>query len=72
MKEIIGRQSRMLALCESCFWTVSVLDKRKCESTLCPSCHKKSVVLIPLAGNESFVYSFSDKRGLELSFASSK
>lgn len=71
MKEIvIERETRLFALCESCFWSVSILDKRKCNTLLCPLCHKKRVVLIPLATNESFMHSFPDKGGLKLTLRS--
>jgi hypothetical protein len=75
---------RQFALCESCFWSATILystikEKQNSEITtitsadnpsdMCPMCNKDSVVLIPLQDNEAYRMSIGDKRGLEIQFS---
>lgn len=61
---------RQFALCDSCFWTATILDTR--NRIVCPLCDNDSVSLIPLAINELCRLSLSAKSGLELSFSYSE
>jgi hypothetical protein len=75
------RYQRQFALCESCFWSATILyspikEKQNSEITsadnpsdVCPMCNKGSVVLIPLQDNEAYRMSIGDKRGLEIQFS---
>ena len=78
------RYQRQFALCESCFWSATILygaikEKQNNEITpitkadnlseVCPMCNKDSVVLIPLQKDEAYQMSIGDKRGLEIQFS---
>ncbi|MGI8832210.1 MAG: hypothetical protein ACR2IS_06180 [Nitrososphaeraceae archaeon] len=78
------RYQRQFALCESCFWSATILygaikEKQNNEITtitradnpieVCPMCNKDSVVLIPLQKDEAYQMSIGDKRGLEIEFS---
>lgn len=54
-------------LCESCFWTASVLDMTRCGFSCCPSCQEK-VAFMPIASNETYRYNLS-KGNQELHFS---
>ena len=59
----LGR--RRFALCESCFWSATVLYERDVS---CPSCPDSTVSLIPLAKDEEYRLKVSPSAGLELTF----
>lgn len=59
---------RRFALCESCFWSATLLYDRDVS---CPSCPGSSVSLIPLAKDEEYRLKLSPSAGLELSFSRS-
>ena len=76
------RYHRQFALCETCFWSATILygaikEKQNSEITtsayspseVCPICNKDSVVIIPLQENEAYQMSIGDKRGLEIQFS---
>lgn len=64
---IVGKLARKrFALCESCFWSATLLDERDVS---CPSCPGSSVSLIPLAKDEEYRLKVSPSAGLELSFS---
>jgi hypothetical protein len=76
------RYQRQFALCESCFWSATILysaikEKQNSEITtsayspseVCPICNKDSVVIIPLQENEAYQMSIGDNRGLEIQFS---
>jgi hypothetical protein len=79
----VYRYHRQFALCESCFWSATILysalrEKHSEITTItsadnpndvCPICNKDSVVLIPLQENEAYRMSIGDKRGLEIQFS---
>ena len=81
----VYRYHRQFALCESCFWSATILysaikEKQNSEITtitsaslnpsdMCPMCNKNGVVLIPLQENEAYHLSIGDKRGLEIQFS---
>lgn len=57
---------KSFALCESCFWSATLLYERDVS---CPSCPGSSVSLIPLAKDEEYRLKVSPSTGLELSFS---
>ncbi|MEM2139566.1 MAG: hypothetical protein QXJ74_07770 [Nitrososphaera sp.] len=57
---------KRFALCESCFWSATVLAERDVS---CPSCPGSSVSLIPLARDEEYRLKISPSAGLVLSFS---
>ncbi len=61
--------SKKFALCESCFWSATLLAERDIS---CPSCPRSNVSLIPLAKDEEYRLKVSPSAGLELSFSRPK
>lgn len=61
-------QGVSFALCESCYWTASILDSSRCFSS-CLSCAQKRITLMPIASNETYMYNLSEKGNLELYFS---
>lgn len=59
--------ARHFALCESCFWSATILRTNDC--TVCPMCAGDSVSLIPLAIDEQYRIKLGASAGLELSFS---
>jgi hypothetical protein len=62
---------RQFALCESCFWSATILkpnDNSIPGSDSCPVCSKGYVSLIPLAADEVYELKVRPKGGLEMSF----
>lgn len=55
------------ALCESCFWSATILRMK--ERVVCPVCVNASVSLIPLAVDEQYRIKLGTSSGLELSFS---
>ncbi len=55
------------ALCESCFWSATILKMK--EPIACPTCPDSSVSLIPLAADEQYRIDLGSNAGLELSFS---
>ncbi len=70
-----SNNSCQFALCESCFWSATLLDSRQeinivnlCE---CPACSNKNISLIPLAKDEIYKLSLTPKGGLDMTFSKS-
>lgn len=64
---------RIFLLCDQCFWTVTCLNKNYLQETVsknntCPSCNQDQLSSFPVMPNDSFTYSYSKKRGIELNF----
>jgi len=67
---IIGSE-RHFALCESCFWSATVLFGK--DAPACPSCRTEgNVSMIPLARDEEYRVKLSPRAGIEMSFSRSK
>jgi hypothetical protein len=60
-------KKRLFALCESCYWTATVIMKM--ESFQCPLCQSMDVALIPLSSEEKYEYSLEPGQGLQISFS---
>ena len=60
-------RNRRFALCEKCYWTVTIL--KKIETCQCPVCHSDEVALIPLGNDERYEYSLESKQGLQIKFS---
>jgi hypothetical protein len=62
--------TRFFALCESCFWSATVLRTK--DRIFCPLCKEsESLSLIPLGTDESYRLNMSGSSGLEVSFTKS-
>lgn len=64
---------RIFLLCDQCLWTVTCLSKNYLQETLaknnkCPRCNQDQLSSFPVMPNDSFTYSYSKKRGVELNF----
>lgn len=59
--------ARHFALCESCFWSATIL--RMDHDVACPACTDSNVSLIPLAIDELYRIKLGSTAGLELSFS---
>jgi hypothetical protein len=64
-------------LCERCYWCATYLDNNKLldegvddnKSKICPGCYAiDSLTSLPIMNNESFTFSHTAKRGIELEF----
>lgn len=73
MKNLIldnSTSSIHFVLCESCFWSATILKMR--EDSVCPACADSNISFIPLSINESSRLSMSAKSWLEASVSSAK
>ena len=65
-------KERIFLLCDQCFWTVTCLDKTYLNKTVaknrCPRCNQDQLSSFPVMPNDTFTYSYSKKRGIELNF----
>ncbi len=60
--------TRFFALCESCFWSATVLRMK--DKISCPLCKEiRSLSLIPLETDECYRLNMNGSSGLELSFS---
>jgi hypothetical protein len=74
---------RQFALCESCFWSATILNSAQkniriinCAASIgsttinhCPVCSNNNVSLIPLQNDEIYNMNIRSKGGLELRFS---
>jgi hypothetical protein len=69
-------EERIFLLCDQCLWTVTCVDKKYLEELSdisdveysCPLCKKDQLSSFPIAQNDSFRYSYSKGRGIEITF----
>ena len=59
--------NRLFALCESCYWTATILTKM--DSYQCPVCRANQVALIPLSLGEKYEFQFKPNQGLDIKFS---
>jgi predicted RNA-binding Zn-ribbon protein involved in translation (DUF1610 family) len=59
--------NRLFALCESCYWTATILAK--IVTYQCPVCQSKDVALMPLGRDEKYEYSVVPDHGLQVKFS---
>ena len=62
---------REFLICDFCFWAASAISTRRHDIVTCPQC-SATVSRIPLAENESFTFSYDQRRGVELDFATAR
>ena len=67
----LEKLSRQFLICDFCFWAASAISTRRHDVLTCPQC-RAEVSRIPLADNESFTFSYDNRRGVELDFAASR
>jgi hypothetical protein len=72
VEDTYNARDRRFALCESCFWSATILkpkDNDICRSETCPVCSIGSVSLIPLGNDEAYELEVRPKGGLEMRFS---
>jgi len=62
-----GSVDSIFALCETCHWCATYLDKSRVPNNKCPTCGNTSISTFPILPNEEFTY-YNEKRGAELEF----
>lgn len=67
-------KERIFVICDACYWATTYLDKSRLpvHDSRCTSCQEVGLSSFPILANESFVYTYSEKRGVELSFKNHK
>ena len=61
---------RIFVICDVCFWATTYLDKSRLPvlDSRCSRCQEVGLSSFPVLVNESFTYTYSEKRGVELMF----
>ncbi|MEO9320045.1 MAG: hypothetical protein ABI361_05175 [Nitrososphaera sp.] len=69
--------SRVFVMCENCYWSASLLQTKALSSDFlpridlssCPACKaSQPLSTLPIADNEVFEFSYSERHGVELDF----
>ena len=58
-------------LCDTCYWCATYFDKtRIAADNICPHCgaNNNELTSFPIASNESFIFNYNKKRGIEFEF----
>lgn len=65
-------KERIFVMCDVCFWATTYLDKSRLpvHDSRCSRCQEAGLSSFPVLADESFTYSYSERRGVELSFIS--
>jgi hypothetical protein len=64
--------TRQFVLCESCFWSATILRSGAKNIHIinsCPVCSNSNISLIPLTGDEAYELYVRSKGGLEIKFS---
>jgi hypothetical protein len=67
-----GSADSIFALCETCHWCATYLDKSRVPNNKCPICGNNVISTFPILPNEEFTFSYNEKRGVELEFGLKK
>jgi hypothetical protein len=62
---------RLFLMCDFCFWAASAISTRRRDVVTCPQCSAE-ISRIPLTEKESFTFSYDERRGVELDFATAR
>jgi hypothetical protein len=69
MEKAVPLQPSIFVLCDSCRWCATYLDKSRArDSDRCPSCASSALSSFPVMPDESFTFSYDEKRGIEMDF----
>ena len=71
-KHKYGSVDSIFALCETCHWCATYLDKSRVLNNKCPTCGNTSISTFPILPNEEFTYNYNEKRGVDLEFGLKK
>jgi hypothetical protein len=61
----------IFVLCDTCYWCATFLDKTKVKDR-CPICSAAQLSSFPIMPDESFIFGYDSKRGVELDFGRRK
>lgn len=64
----IPQESIQFIICDECHWCASAVNTRMFNPSGCPLCHEP-LSSLPIANNEQYRFSYSEKRGVELAFS---
>ena len=70
-RDHIKSSPTIFILCDSCYWCATYVDNNRIpRENRCPQCNANNNELtsLPIMSNESFVFDYNDKRGVELEF----
>ncbi|HYY71537.1 MAG TPA: hypothetical protein VE595_03910 [Nitrososphaeraceae archaeon] len=67
-----GSLEDIFILCETCYWSATYFDKSRLPTEKCPICLNRKISSFPILPNETFTFSYNDKRGVDLKFSPRK
>jgi hypothetical protein len=72
--QVYKSKERIFVVCDVCFWATTYLDKSRLPvlESRCSRCQEVGLSSFPVLVNESFTFSYSEKRGVELRFLNSR
>ena len=72
--QVYKSKERIFVICDACFWATTYLDKSRLPilESRCSRCQEVGLSSFPVLVNESFTFSYSEKRGVELRFLNSR
>jgi hypothetical protein len=71
---------KIFLLCDRCFWTVTSLTKKYLDELTeiseteysCPVCNQEPLSSFPVSLSDSYTYSYTKNKGLEVALSSKK
>lgn len=65
----LKKKEIIFILCDSCTWCATFFGKHMLPAeNRCPYCLQTELSSFPILPNESFIFSYNEKRGIELRF----
>jgi hypothetical protein len=68
-KANLKTKETIFILCDSCIWCATFIGKHMLPAeSRCPHCLQTELSSFPILPNESFIFSYTETRGVELKF----
>lgn len=66
----IRKDRWVFVMCDNCYWSASLsCAKQSMDFSACPFCKSgRPLAVVPIADDEVFTFSYSEKHGVELDF----
>ena len=65
----LKKKETIFILCDSCVWCATFFGKHMLPAeNRCPYCLQTELSSFPILPNESFIFNYNEKRGIELKF----
>ena len=65
----LKKKETIFILCDSCVWCATFFGKHMLPAeNRCPYCLQTELSRFPILPNESFIFNYNEKRGIELKF----